>query len=153
MRQIKILPLLFLITTTVASANSIVYITDQVDIPIRSEMAFGNNIIRLLPSGTELLILSTEDGWAQIKFDDTIGWIGASYISTDPPASEELKKLKRTYNANKLLISKLQGEKEELEKQLVSQKQEVELLKKQVAFLEVRKKALTKRKAKDTDKN
>ena len=91
-------------------------------------MAFGNNIIRTLPSGTELSILSTEDGWAQIKFDDTIGWIGASYLSIDPPAREQLKKLQRTYNANKLLISKLQSEKEVIENQYLLVKQENESL-------------------------
>jgi len=126
MKSYKALPLACLVITTMISADAIVYITDQVDIPIRSDKAFGDNIIRSLPSGTELSILQiTEDNaWAQIKYEDTIGWIIASYLSKDPPAREELKKLKRTYNANKLLISKFQGEKEELEKQLVSLKQE-----------------------------
>jgi len=126
MKQYKILPLVFLFLTTMVSADAIVYITDQVDIPIRSDKAFGDNIIRSLPSGTELSILQITDdnAWAQIKYEDTVGWIIASYLSKDPPAREELKKLKRTYNANKLLISKFQGEKEELENQLVSLKQE-----------------------------
>ncbi len=126
MKQFKALPLVFFFLTTIASADSIVYITDQVDIPIRSDKAFGNNIIRSLPSGTELSILQITDdnAWAQIKYEDTVGWIIASYLSNDPPAREELKKLKRTYNANKLLISKIQSEKDELEKQLVALKQE-----------------------------
>jgi len=126
MKQYKALPLVFFFLATIASADAIVYITDQVEIPIRSNKSFGDNIIRSLPSGTELSILQITDdnAWAQIKYDDTIGWIIASYLSNDPPAREELKKLKRTYNANKLLISKLQGEKDELEKQLVSLKQE-----------------------------
>ena len=126
MKQFKALPLVFFFLTTIACADSIVYITDQVDIPIRSDKAFGNNIIRSLPSGTELSILQITDdnAWAQIKYEDTVGWIIASYLSNDPPAREELKKLKRTYNANKLLISKIQSEKDELEKQLVALKQE-----------------------------
>ena len=126
MKQFKALPLVFFFLTTIASADSIVYITDQVDIPIRSDKAFGNNIIRSLPSGTELSILQITDdnAWAQIKYEDTVGWIIASYLSNDPPAREELKKLKRTYNANKLLISKIQSEQDELEKQLVALKQE-----------------------------
>ncbi len=126
MKQHKALPLVFFFLTTMVSADAIVYITDQVDIPIRSDKAFGDNIIRSLPSGTELSILQITDdnAWAQIKYEDTIGWIIASYLSKDPPAREELKKLKRTYNANKVLISKLQGEKKELEKQLVTLKQE-----------------------------
>ena len=128
MNQYKSLTLILLMMAFNVSAESFVYITDQVEIPIRSEMAFGNNIIRTLPSGTELSILSTEDGWAQIKFDDTIGWIGASYLSIDPPAREQLKKLQRTYNANKLLISKLQSEKEVIENQYLLVKKENESL-------------------------
>ena len=126
MKSYKTLPLASLVIATMVSADAIVYITDQVDIPIRSDKAFGDNIIRSLPSGTELSILQITDdnAWTQIKYEETVGWIIASYLSKDPPAREELKKLKRTYNANKLLISKFQGEKEELEKQLVSLKQE-----------------------------
>ncbi|MDA8813742.1 TIGR04211 family SH3 domain-containing protein [Candidatus Pseudothioglobus singularis] len=121
---ISLLLALMLLTLRV-SAESYVYITDQLDLPIRSDKSFGNNIIRLLPSGTELSLLqSTEDGWAQIQFDDTIGWIKSFYLSPDPAAREKLKKLTRTDNANKLLISKLSGEKEELEGQLLSVKQE-----------------------------
>ena len=117
------LTLLFL--TIRVSAESYVYITDQLDLPIRADKSFDNNIIRLLPSGTELSLLqSTEDGWAQIQFDDTIGWIKSFYLSPDPSARDKLKRLTRTYNANKLLISKLSGEKEELENQLLTLKQD-----------------------------
>ena len=119
------LTLALMLITLRVSAESYVYITDQLDLPIRSDKSFNNNIIRLLPSGTELSLLqSTEDGWAQIQFDDTIGWIKSFYLSPDPSAREKLKKLTRTYNANKLLISKLSGEKEELESQLLTVKQE-----------------------------
>ena len=126
MKQYKALPIVFFLLATIASADSIVYITDQVDIPIRSDKSFGDNIIRSLPSGSELSLLQITDDnvWAQIKYDDTVGWIIASYLSKDPPAREELKKIKRTYNANKLLNAKLQSEKENLENQLLSLKKE-----------------------------
>ena len=125
MTKLKILSIALLIITFKVSAESFVYITDELDLPIRSDKNFGNNIIRLLPSGTELSLLqSTEDGWAQIKFDDTIGWIKSFYLSPDPSSREKLKKLTRSYNANKLLISKLGEEKESLEKQLQSLKEE-----------------------------
>ena len=125
MKRLKILAFVLITLTFKVSAESFVYITDQLDLPIRSDKNFGNNSIRLLPSGTELSLLqSTEDGWAQIQFDDTIGWIKSFYLSPDPSAREKLKKLTRTNNANKLLITKLTSEKEELEKQLLSIKEE-----------------------------
>ncbi|MFL2508774.1 MAG: TIGR04211 family SH3 domain-containing protein [Candidatus Pseudothioglobus sp.] len=125
MTKIKILTIALIILAFKASAESFVYITDQLDLPIRSDKEFGNNIIRLLPSGTELSLLqNTEDGWAQIQFDDTIGWIKSFYLSPDPSAREKLKKLTRTNNDNKLLITKLSTEKEDLENQLSLLKQE-----------------------------
>lgn len=125
MIKIKILTIALILLAFKASAESFVYITDQLDLPIRSDKEFGNNIIRLLPSGTELSLLqSTEDGWAQIQFDDTIGWIKSFYLSPDPSAREKLKKLTRTNNDNKLLITKLSTEKEDLENQLSLLKQE-----------------------------
>ena len=125
MKKYKVIILILILLTFKVSAEPFVYITDQLDIPIRSDQNFGQNIIRLLPSGTELSLLqSTEDGWAQVQFDDTIGWIKSFYLSPDPSAREKLKKLTRTNNANKLLITKLNTEKEDLEKQLSSLKQE-----------------------------
>jgi SH3 domain protein len=123
MKKLNIFTIALIILTFKVSAESFVYITDELDLPIRSDKNFGNNIIRLLPSGTELSLLqSTEDGWAQIQFDDTIGWIKTFYLSSNPSAREELKKLTREYNSNTLLISKLSDEKEELEKKLLSLK-------------------------------
>ena len=125
MIKLKILSVVLIIITFKVSAESFVYITDQLDLPIRSDKNFGNNIIRLLPSGTELSLLqSTEDGWAQIQFDDTIGWIKSFYLSPDPSAREKLKKATRANNSNKLLITKLISEKEVLEKQLFLIKKE-----------------------------
>mgnify|MGYP000111084990 FL=1 len=125
MNKYKAIILTLILLTFKVSAESSVFITEQLDIPIRADKNFGENIIRLLPSGTELSLLqSTEDGWAQIQFDETIGWIKSFYISIDPPAREELKKLTRSYNANELIISKLGGEKEALESELLILKQE-----------------------------
>jgi SH3 domain protein len=126
MKNYKTLFLLLLLVTFRAGAESLVYITDQMELPFRSEKSFDNeNIIRFLSSGTEASILqSTEDGWAQIQVDDTIGWISSRYISSEPSAREKLKKLTRTFNENKLLISKLSTEKEALENELITIKKD-----------------------------
>ena len=118
MKKLTLLLLLLLSFSFVGAtyANSSYWITDQLDIPIRSDKNFGQNIIRLLPSGTELSLLkSTEDGWVQVQFNDTIGWIKSFYITSEEPARNQLKLLKREINELKL----------------------------KVEFLEIRKKALT----------
>ncbi len=101
-------------------AETFVYITDQVDIPIRSEKSLGNTIIRLLPSGTKLSVLQiTEDGWTEVKYQDTIGWISSRYLSNNMSAREELKQANTVINENQLLITKYETELKELNKQLL----------------------------------
>jgi len=105
--------------SSLASAQSFVYITDQVDIPMRAEKTFDDNIVRSLPSGSKLAILqATEDGWTQVKFESSTGWIISRYLSNNPPARVRLEKLRQTYNANKLLIAKLAKRKTELESEV-----------------------------------
>jgi SH3 domain protein len=117
--KLKHLTISLLILSSLASAQSFVYITDQVDIPMRAEKTFGDNIVRSLSSGSKLSILqATEDGWTQVKFESSTGWIISRYLSNNPPARVRLEKLRQTYNANKLLIAKLAKRKTELESEV-----------------------------------
>ncbi|HIF46833.1 TIGR04211 family SH3 domain-containing protein [Candidatus Thioglobus sp.] len=119
MMKLKHLTISLLILSSLASAQSFVYITDQVDIPMRAEKTFDDNIVRSLPSGSKLAILqATEDGWTQVKFESSTGWIISRYLSNNPPARVRLEKLRQTYNANKLLIAKLAKRKTELESEV-----------------------------------
>ena len=119
MMKLKHLTIFLLILSSLASAQSFVYITDQVDIPMRAEKTFGDNIVRSLSSGSKLAILqATEDGWTQVKFESSTGWIISRYLSNNPPARVRLEKLRQTYNANKLLIAKLAKRKTELESEV-----------------------------------
>ena len=89
--------ILFVSATTFA--NSVVYITDQVDIPMRSEKTFSDNILRSLPSGSKLLIIkTTEDGWSQVKVDGITGWIISRYLTNIKPAKFKLKELENEYS-------------------------------------------------------
>ena len=114
--KLKLTTIVLLLISSLVSAQSFVYITDQVDIPMRAEKTFSDNIVRSLSSGSKLSILqATEDGWTQVKFEGSTGWIISRYLSNNPPAKIQLEKLKQTYNANKLLITKLAKRKTELE--------------------------------------
>ncbi|MBT6967046.1 MAG: TIGR04211 family SH3 domain-containing protein, partial [Candidatus Thioglobus sp.] len=123
--KLKLLSTTLLLVSSLVSAQSFVYITDQVDIPMRAEKTFGDNIVRSLSSGSKLAILqATEDGWTQVKFEGSTGWIISRYLSNNPPARAQLEKLRQTYNANKLLINKLAKRKNELETEVQSLKVE-----------------------------
>ena len=110
-----------LLVHSMASAQSYVYVTDMVDIPMRSEnkiQSNPSNLLRMLPSGTKLEILSTESGWTKVKFEKTTGWMISRYLTSKPPAQAQLEKLRQTYNANKLLIGKQSKRNAELEAQV-----------------------------------
>ena len=119
MNLIKHLLLTLILFGSLANARSFVYITDQVDIPMRKDKTFGDNIVRSLSSGSKLSILqATKDGWTQVKYENSIGWVISRYLSNNPPARAQLEKLKRSYNANQLLTTKQNKRNTDLEKQV-----------------------------------
>jgi SH3 domain protein len=75
------------------------YITDSVDIPLRltnSIQSKPSNLLRLLPSDTQLKLLSTDSGWTKVEIGDgTIGWVVSRYITTKTPAKVALKEVVR----------------------------------------------------------
>jgi SH3 domain protein len=74
------------------SKDKLYYITDHVQIPMRSDKAFDKNIVRFLSSGEKLSILqTTDDGWTQVKFEDSTGWLVSRYITDRPSARSKLK--------------------------------------------------------------
>ena len=133
MRLTKSLFVSLLLTYSLANAQSYVYVTDMVDIPMRSVnkiQSNPSNLLRMLPSGTKLQLLSTDSGWTQVKFEQTTGWMISRYLTSALPAKAQLEKLKQTYNANKLLISQQISKSKALEK-------EVDLLKESNAKLTI----------------
>lgn len=113
-----------------AYAESFVYITDEVEIPFRSENSINNNnIIRTLPSGLKLSVLqTTENGWTKVKYQDSVGWMVSRYLSTKPSARKELERINEENNNNKLILKKLQSEKRNLEFKISKIKKENENL-------------------------
>ena len=100
--RLKILIItLFITAPLLANAKIYIYVTDQVSIPMRSEnkiQSRPNNVLKMLPSGAELEILSTKNGWTQIKYKNQTGWIMSRYLTARPPAIVQLEELKKIYN-------------------------------------------------------
>ncbi|MBE8189381.1 MAG: TIGR04211 family SH3 domain-containing protein [Candidatus Thioglobus sp.] len=114
---------IFLLLLAVAKAHAVsfVYVTDVVDIPLRSSNSIVNNpsnVIRNLPSGTKLRILATENGWTKVRFGQTTGWMISRYLISNPPAREQLEALQQNNDSNKITINKQSTHNSELAKQL-----------------------------------
>ena len=106
--MIKKLLLTALLVTSINSFSEVPrysYVADRVDIPVRANKAYGNNILLMLPSGERLQVLENgEDGWSRIRYGTTEGWMISRYIMVDISAREKLKQLE---NENKLLSKKI----------------------------------------------
>ena len=70
------------------------FITDSVDIPLRSSNKIQtnpSNLLRMLPSDTKLELLSTNNGWTKVETDDgTLGWVVSRYITSTTPTRVKL---------------------------------------------------------------
>ncbi|TEU23618.1 MAG: TIGR04211 family SH3 domain-containing protein [Gammaproteobacteria bacterium] len=123
--KLKLLFISLLLTHSLVNAQSYVYVTDMVDIPMRSSNKIERNppnLLKMLPSGTKLEILSTENGWTKVRYENTTGWMISRYLTSKVPAQAQLEKLRQTYNANKLLITKQRKRNTELEAEVLALK-------------------------------
>lgn len=88
----------FLLLNSIINAESYLYVTDMVPIPMRSENRIQNNpsnLIKMLNSGTKLEILATKDSWTKVKFENTTGWMISRYLTSNTPARVQLEVLQR----------------------------------------------------------
>jgi len=90
------------------------YITDSLEITIRSGESNQHKILRMLKSGTALELLHTnpDSGYSQVRTSDgTEGWVITRYLEQQPSAQERLttseKQLARIKSENKTLNDKL----------------------------------------------
>ena len=64
------------------------YATDALPVPIRRGTSTEHKILRMVPSGTPLQILETDDaeGYSKVKTPEgTVGWILTRYLMDQPP--------------------------------------------------------------------
>jgi SH3 domain protein len=80
-----------------AEAPRYAYITDEVNIPMRSDRSFNNNLIKMLTTGDKLKVIRYFDGWTQVQYGGQVGWIISRYLSVNEPAKNRLKQLKGSY--------------------------------------------------------
>ena len=87
--------LALLLSGTVAMAdNSTRYVTDQLEITLRSGQSTKHQIIRMLPSGTPVELLETDEetkySRVRITDDGTEGWVLSRYLDQQPSARDRL---------------------------------------------------------------
>jgi len=120
-------------------ANEVRYVTDQLEITMRSGKGTQHKIIKMLRSGTPLTLIESDDkGYALVaNKGGKEGWILSRYLTTQPATTDQLRETEKkrailTRNVNRL------------EQQLSQLKQENTTLQKNEHILSQEKKTLTK---------
>jgi SH3 domain protein len=114
MRKICLGSLLILVCATGQYARAeTVFVIDRLLVGVHKEKRLNSEILKVLPTGTELEVLERSDDLVRIKSPDGVtGWVDSSYLTSNKPAQ--------------LLLQEVQDELEQL-------KQENERLKQQAA--------------------
>lgn len=129
MKNIALILILLAISTPLHS-KEIRYISDKLDVPLRTGQSTQHRIKRFLSSGTSLTVLETSsDGkYTRVKTRKNLeGWIQTQYLSVQPAgrdlykaAKANLVKLEKTNKALNLQLSELKGKNQQALKNLAN---------------------------------
>lgn len=83
----------FLMVSPVHSEST--YITDEIQVMVRSDAGGDRRIIAMPMSGTRVEVLKqSEDGWSKVRLpNEKEGWLLTRYLSQGPPSKEVVARL------------------------------------------------------------
>lgn len=107
MKKIIIFITLFLSLTNLALAEKR-YVTDRILLGIHTEADETSTLIKSVPSGTELDVLDTAEGFIEIKLEDgTEGWVSSGFVMKETPATRKYDVLAHQYEQTTQELDKL----------------------------------------------
>ncbi len=135
-------------TQALAAVGDVNYISDVLNVPLRSGPSTAHRIIhRGIPSGTQLTILATneEAGFTQIRTaNGTEGWLTSQYLTGEPiarvklaTAEQRLKNLKAKIDKEREAHTNIQAKYKETEANNRTLNSQVEALTKELAELKI----------------
>ncbi|UCH91833.1 MAG: TIGR04211 family SH3 domain-containing protein [Nitrospirota bacterium] len=139
---------LALITQSLAAVGDVNYISDVLNVPLRSGPSTAHRIIhRGIPSGTQLTILATDEeaGFTQVRTSKGMeGWVTSQYLIKEPIArvklaatQKRLKNLKAEIDKEREARASIQAKNKETEANNKTLNSKVEALSKELAELKV----------------
>ncbi|NVM57390.1 MAG: TIGR04211 family SH3 domain-containing protein [Desulfobacterales bacterium] len=124
---------------TVTSARSeMMYVTDVIEVMVRTAPNLEHKIIAMPTSGTKVEVLEVLDEWARVRLpNEKEGWMLSRYLASGPPSKEVITKLERENHDLRLRAkalsernARLKKERKELETALSKRTQTAQALKK-----------------------
>jgi SH3 domain protein len=96
MRRTAILTIALLLLGVVTAHASTVYVSDSLEITMRSGPSNQHRILRMLTSDTKLEALKEDDGWLQVRAaDGREGWVLKRYTTQNLPRSIQIQRLQQ----------------------------------------------------------
>ena len=139
MKKIIILITLFLSLTNLASAEKR-YVTDRILLGIHIEADETSTLIKSVPSGTELEVLDTAEGFIEIKLEDgTKGWVSSGFVMKQTPATRKYDVLAHQYEQTTQELDKLKVDYEKNRRELQVRRDQVSNAKTTIRDLKKRK--------------
>lgn len=144
--MIRILLTAALLGITLAAQAETRYVTDELEIDLRSGTSLQHRILRMIPSGTDLEILERDEatGYTKVRTPSGVeGWILSRYLTNTPPSRVRLadteKKLAELELQSRERVAKLSQSDQEFLKtteELARIKDENLMLSKQLADIQ-----------------
>jgi SH3 domain protein len=91
-RLLLVLLILPLLGPAVAGAQTTRYVSDRLEIPLRTGTSVRHRIVRMLPSGTPVEVLETSrEGYTQVRTEQGAeGWVLTRYLMDTPHARDRV---------------------------------------------------------------
>lgn len=71
-------------------AQTAAYVSDNLEITLRSGQGNDYRILRMLPSGTEVQVLERGTEWTRVQVGNQQGWVRSVFLQEQPGAAERL---------------------------------------------------------------
>jgi SH3 domain protein len=96
----------------VAHAESTRYVSDRLELPVRTGKSVKHKILRIVPSGTPLTILQTDPaGYSRVRTPEgESGWVLTRFLMDTPSAGARLADAERRVATLELEAKRMQGE-------------------------------------------
>ncbi len=110
----KGLLLILLLSCLTAKAGTHAWITDKLEVQMRSGPGNQYRIVKTLPAGVELTMGAEANGFTRVTLESgEEGWISTRFLSLSPianqDAGENTKKMAALFEENHRLVSELEG--------------------------------------------
>ena len=107
MKKIIICLTLFLTLTTQSFAEKR-YVTDRILLGIHTKADAASTLIKSVPSGTELEVLDSSEGFLNVELDDgTKGWVSSGFVMDETPTTRKYDVLSHQYEQTTQELDKL----------------------------------------------